>query len=262
MTTTTVTGAPAWIDLMTSDLDAAKSFYGQLFGWDFADGGEEFGHYQTITLDGRPVGGAMSSVGLTCPAGDPMPTNWSVYLSSNDAQATTEKVTAHGGQVLVEPMPVGDLGQMAVFLAPSGACIGTWQRGSFDGFELTLAPGTPCWFETLTTDYAADREFYQEAFGWDLHNMDDSDGRYATHGKDDDAVAGICDAKDFMAPGYPPHWRTYFRVEDTDRAIERIKELGGSVLDGPMDSPFGRLATVTDPQGASFQIIQAPQKAA
>ena len=55
-------GSPTWIDLGTHDLDGAAAFYGEMFGWSFDDQGEDFGHYNMITNNGAPVGGAMSSL--------------------------------------------------------------------------------------------------------------------------------------------------------------------------------------------------------
>ena len=49
-------------------------------------------------------------------------------------------------------------------------------------------------------------------------------------------------------------WRVHFGVECTEQALQRVRKLGGSVLDGPIDSPFGRITTVADLEGASFQI--------
>ena len=45
---------------------------------------------------------------------------------------------------------------------------------------------------------------------------------------------------------------------DLDGDIHRLRGLDGAVLDGPVDSPHGRVATVADPQGASFQLLQPP----
>ena len=53
-------------------------------------------------------------------------------------------------------------------------------------------------------------------------------------------------------------WRDYINVEDTDATATRVAELGGKVLAGPEDSPYGRIATVTDPEGATFQLQQNP----
>ena len=54
-------------------------------------------------------------------------------------------------------------------------------------------------------------------------------------------------------------WRIYFCVEDCDATVDRVKELGGALLDGPIDAPFGRIATLADPTGASFQVSAVSQ---
>src|SRR5262245_3510464 len=122
-------GAPCWIDLMTSDPDASKAFYGELLGWTAEDSGPEFGGYITFSKGGATVAGAM--------ANDPaqgVPDGWSVYLAVDDAAATTEAVTAEGGTIVVPAMAVGDLGTMLVLTDPTGAAIGTWQPGEHKGF--------------------------------------------------------------------------------------------------------------------------------
>lgn len=84
--------------------------------------------------------------------------------------------------------------------------------------------------------------------------------RFATNTADESkATAGLCDASSFLPEGVPSFWRPYFLVEDADAAIERIKELGGSVIDGSMDSPYGRIATVAGPDATAFQIVNVPQ---
>src|SRR5688572_27456235 len=102
-------GAPCWVDLLTSDPDRSRAFYGQLFGWKSEEAGEEYGGYITFLRDGLPVAGAMRNDGQ---AG--VPDHWSVYLSTDNAQATAEAAAAHGGQVLVPAMEIKDVGSMAV----------------------------------------------------------------------------------------------------------------------------------------------------
>ena len=84
------------------------------------------------------------------------------------------------------------------------------------------------------------------------------DWRYVTNGSEETATAGLCDACGVVADGTPSYWRVYLTTSDVDGDLVRIGELGGSVLDGPVDSPYGRVATVSDPQGASFQLLQPP----
>ncbi|MDI3330313.1 MAG: VOC family protein [Micrococcus sp.] len=256
-------GSPVWIDLTVPDLEAVKPFYETLFGWDFEDYGEEFGHYHMITNGGAFVGGAMSQSG----AGAGQPSAWSVYLKSNDITQSLTDTAAAGGAVLVPAMPVGDLGQMGVVTTPGGEALGIWENGTFGGFTMTRTVGSPVWFEVMSFDFDADAEYYRSVWGWNptLLAMDagaDSPStRYANNRPGEAATAGLCEANPSWFPeGTPSYWRAYFIVEDADEAARTITGLGGAVLDGPMDTPFGRLATVADPAGATFQIAQMTEE--
>lgn len=260
-----VQGGPIWVDLSTHDIEGAESFYSELLGWSMHDGGEEFGHYRMINRGDSVIGGAMSSLmGPEGPLDEPAgPTAWTVYLRTADMADSVARAEAAGAQLLFPPMDVADLGTMTVLRDPAGAMVGLWQPGTFGGIQAAAAPGLPCWFECMSTDFDASEAFYRDALDWDVARMGEqsqdapSDVRYATHGAGAAASAGLCEAVSFLPEGTPSYWRVYFGVEDVDTALETVTRLGGSVLDGPMDSPFGRLATVADPQGASFQIIDA-----
>jgi predicted enzyme related to lactoylglutathione lyase len=99
-------------------------------------------------------------------------------------------------------------------------------------------------------------KFYQDVFGWDTYvRCDTVYFRYTTLGSGRDSRAGIMDASHFLPEGVPANWQTYFAVENTDASIKQAVDLGATVIDGPEDSPFGRLATLSDPTGAIFKII-------
>lgn len=259
-----VEGGPIWIGLTTHDVDGAIEFYTELFGWEFPEGNPEFGGYRVVLKNGLPVAGAMTSLsGPEGPTEEPQaPTNWTVYLRTRDIAASTEAAAAHGATVLLPPMPVGDMGTMAVIADPAGAVVGLWQPGSFDGLEICATVGAPVWFESMSKDYDSAQVFYRDALSWDVHTMpDDGSGfRYLTHGTGETTAAGLCDAQGVIAEDADSYWRVYFGVADLDASIAQIKSLGGALLDGPADSPWGRLATVEDPQGASFQIMEIPEE--
>ena len=63
------------------------------------------------------------------------------------------------------------------------------------------------------------------------------------------------DAAAFLPEGVPAHWSIYFAVGDADAALAQIVELGGSIVAGAEDTPYGRLATATDPTGALFKLV-------
>lgn len=245
-------GAPCWIDLMTSDPDRSRAFYGELFGWTSEEAGEEYGGYITFFKDGLNVAGGMRNDGQSG-----MPDVWSVYLATDDAQATSDAAAANGGQVIVAPMAVGELGTMAVVNDAGQAAIGIWQPGLHQGFQVHGEPGTPSWFELHTRDYDASVAFYRTVFGWDTHVVGDSpDFRYTTLGEGEGQLAGIMDASGFLPEGVPAHWSIYFGVEDADAALAKIGDLGGSTVLPAEDTPYGRLATATDPTGAVFKLVQ------
>lgn len=243
-------GAPIWVELITTDGDKARAFYSELFGWTFSGTGEDYGGYQIVTLqDGSTVvGGAM--VKDVERMGD-VHDAFSLYLRADDAQRTDQLVTEHGGTVLVPAMQVGDQGWMAFYTDSTGAGVGTWQPEAMEGMAIGAVHGMPIWFELMTQDYERALQFYRDVFAWDIHPMGD-EGGYSLLGTYDESKAGICDARGVTQ--MPSYWRVYFHVEDTDAACELAVKLGGQVLDGPMDSPHGRLATVADDQGATFQI--------
>ena len=242
-------GSPCWADLMTSDMERAKEFYGSLFGWTW-ETAEEFGGYTNFSKDGEMVAGAMPA------QPDGASDVWSIYLRTDDAGATTSAATAHGGTMMVEPMAVGDLGTMAVLFDAGQAVIGMWQPGEHTGFGRLAEPGSPGWFELQTRDYAKSLDFYRDVFSWDVHVVDDSEEfKYSTLGKDEQGRAGIMDAAGFLPEGVPSHWAVYWAIDDTDATLKEIGELGGSTLVEARDTPYGRLATAADPMGAAFNLM-------
>lgn len=246
-------GAPCWIDLMTTDTDKAKKFYGELFGWTFEAGDQEtYGGYITASRNGKSVAGMMQKTAEQ--AG--FPDVWSTYLRADDAAATAEAVKAHGGQVYMEPMEVPEQGKMAMFADVGGASIGVWEPREMKGFQLVAEPGAPAWHELHTKDYAAAVKFYQDVFGWDTDVMSDTpDFRYTTLGAAETAKAGIMDASRYLPAGVPANWQVYFAVQDTDATAAQAASLGATVVQAPEDTPFGRIATLSDPTGAMFKIV-------
>lgn len=258
-------GRPVWLDLTTDDLEGAKAFYGELFGWEFADQGEHLGHYHLITKDGSLVGGLMSSMrdqdGPTCEATGP--TQWSLYLHSDDVAEVLERLEGTGASLVFGPMDVPDLGRQVFLIDPAGASLGVWQPEGMAGFELPLTPGTPVWFECLSKDLDAALPFYRDVLGWDVawlpsSSMEPSeDGfRYVTNGAEEAAVCGLCDASQWLPAQASSFWRAYFQVEDTDAAVAQVTQLGGTIQAAPEDSPYGRFVQVADPQGGVFVIIE------
>jgi predicted enzyme related to lactoylglutathione lyase len=245
-------GAPIWADAMLPNLDAGKQFYGELFGWSFDTGSAEFGGYTQAYSDGKTVAGLAPQM----PGQEGVPAAWSVYFATSDAQATATRIRENGGQLLMEPMAVGDFGTMVTATDPSGVVFSAWQPGAHQGFEKMGEPGSYCWAEIGTNDVAAVDAFYPAVFPTITAKAMLEEGMdYKVWEVSGAMVAG----RFALGPGMPgpkaPHVAVYFAVDDCDDAVATVSKLGGQVTTEPMDSPYGRFASVTDQQGASFALL-------
>jgi predicted enzyme related to lactoylglutathione lyase len=109
------------LDLATGDLAAAKKFYKTIFDWKLRDM-PAMGGYVGIDV-GKGVGGGMGG------KQDPnMPTSWTAYVGVADVKKTMAKAAAAGAQVIVDYMPIGDMGALGVFVDPTGATLGVWEE--------------------------------------------------------------------------------------------------------------------------------------
>jgi predicted enzyme related to lactoylglutathione lyase len=243
-------GTPCWIDLGVDDIARAGAFYTSLFGWDVRPGPPEAGGYAMCLKDGRPVAGIGPKQG---PAGTP--SVWTTYLASDDVDDTVSRIKAAGGQTIMGPMDVMDVGRMAVAADPGGAVFGIWQGRAHTGAGLANEPGSLCWNENLSRAYEQNQAFYQAVFGYEYGDMSGDGFRYATMKINGTEVGGIGELGSNMPAEVPAHWQTYFATADTDASVSAATAAGGQVIQPPQDSPYGRMATVADDQGATFSLI-------
>ena len=146
-------------------------------------------------------------------------------------------------------------GFLALGLEP-GARIGIWQAKAFPGVTAFNVPGAPAYFELITRDYEPSVGFYRDVFGWAPQVVSDTpDFRLTALTDGEETIAGIMDGTAFLPAGQPGTWMFYVKVADTDAALARVTELGGSVTDPAMDTPYGRLAGASDPTGARFKLV-------
>lgn len=247
-------GTVFWVDLATKDLEAGKSFYSKLFGWDLQPApGPEAGGYTFFMLNGKMV----AAVGPTMSADQP-PSNWSIYFATKDADATAKAVTQGGGKVIAPPMDVMSQGRMAVFQDPTGAFFSVFQPAQSRGLEVTNQPGAYGWAELSTRGVDKARAFYEKLFGWGTKTspMGEGQGDYTEFQVKGNSIAGGYEAQQ---PQVPSHWLAYFGTADVDATAKKAAELGGKVIVEPQDFPGGRFAIVSDPQGGAFGILRMGQ---
>jgi predicted enzyme related to lactoylglutathione lyase len=184
------------------------------------------------------------------------PPHWLTYIETPNIDETVSHATALGARTYVPPKDIPTVGRFAVLADPQGAVFAI-----FAPLSQSPAPdGDPrlgdfSWHELLTTDHRAAFDFYEKLFGWTKTSAMDMGamGVYQMYGQNGVTVGGMYDIQPGMQA--PPSWLPYIRVDSADRAAERAKEEGATIINGPMEVPGGdRIAILFDPQGAAIAV--------
>jgi predicted enzyme related to lactoylglutathione lyase len=124
--------------------------------------------------------------------------------------------------------------------------------------EMSDSKGRFVWYELMTTDPAAAREFYGKVVGWQAKDAAMPEMQYTMFHAGDTPVAGLMALpEEARKMGAPPHWMGYVGVENVDAATTKVTAKGGSVRVPPTDIPnMGRFAVVADPHGAGIALYQ------
>jgi uncharacterized protein len=121
-------GDASWIELMTTDLPAAKRFYEDVFAWKPTEAMDmgEMGPYQIFNRPSGRIGGMMKKP----PQMAHVPPNWQIYFRVADVDAAAERIKANGGTILNGPMEVPDGDRVLNAMDPQGAAFGLHQKKS------------------------------------------------------------------------------------------------------------------------------------
>lgn len=246
-----------WFELATSDQDGARAFYSKLFDYEVQDTPMGPGEVYTILkLAGRDAVALFKMPEKNYPPGTPP--HWMAYLSVENAEASSEKIKAAGGKVLMGPFDVMEHGRMSVCQDPLGASFCIWQAKQHTGVGVCGEPGSFGWCQLNTPPAGRDaaKKFYTTVFGWTFRDdpmpMGDA---YTTWLGADGPRGGMMG----MPPGVnaPAHWLIYFASADVDATTAKAKTIGGQAIVPPTDIPgVGRFAVIQDPQGAVFALVK------
>jgi uncharacterized protein len=110
------------VELSTTDLDKAKSFYQSLFDWQLKDEDMGGGMSYTMISVGEGTGGGMMK--QMVPGA---PSAWLAYVLVDDIQAATAKAKSLGATIMRDVMEVMDAGWLSIIVDPTGACLGLWK---------------------------------------------------------------------------------------------------------------------------------------
>jgi uncharacterized protein len=180
-----------------------------------------------------------------------------MYVGVPKLEDAVAHITRLGGRDCSPVIEVPNVGRMQMMQDPQGAAFYVFEPSSTEQMpEAAPEVGDASWHELMTTDAPAAMTFYNEIFGWqpsDAMDMGDM-GKYQMFNRPIGMIGGIMNKPKEMAQ-VPPNWQIYFRVDDLDAAIDRIKANGGQILNGPMEVPGGdRIVNAMDPQGAAFSL--------
>ena len=241
-----------WVDLATTDVDAAKEFYGSLFGWSYFDMPTPLGyHYSLCQIDGYNVAGMSILPQEMMDQG--IPPVWSSYIKHDDVDSVVAKAVAAGGTEAMPAMDVMESGRMAVIQDPTGAMVGVWQPRNHIGAQLVNMPNALVWNELQTKDVDTALSFYGTVFGW---GHDSDPNGYHLFKLGERMQAGMLKMDDSWGE-MPPSWAPYFMSADIEATAAKATELGGVIHVPPTDTgTVGRFAVIGDPQGGVFTSMQ------
>ena len=249
-------GKIIFAELVTPDLDAAKRFYGGLFGWTFRD--TQFGstRYSEAYLDGTPVAG-MIERHIT--SGEHRQPAWLTFMAVRDVDAAEKMARQHGAKVLFAPRDVPDLGREAVLADPQGAIFAVLASSSGDPPDFLAAPGAWIWGSLVTSDPNNAAAFYQDLFDYEVFEAPADDSGLHLMLASDNYARASANPLPVNSPSSYPHWLDYLRPGVATHAAAKVVVLGGRVLVEPrMDRHGGKIAVAVDPQGAAFGLLEWP----
>jgi uncharacterized protein len=243
-------GTFSWVDLTTTDQEAAKRFYGELFGWELTDSPVGEGVVYTMaSLGGHHVAAISRQPQQQRDAG--VPPLWNSYVTVESADEALACAREFGAAVHAPAFDVFDSGRMGVIQDPQGAFVMVWEPKQHIGAGLVNAPGALSWNELATPDVDASATFYNRLFGWTTEAFDGMGTPYRTIQTATGATNGGIRA---AAATEPTYWLVYFGTDDLESSLARVEDLGGSKLIDPMELPSGAIAVAQDPQGAVFAL--------
>ncbi len=113
------------------------------------------------------------------------------------------------------------------------------------------------WNELVTPDQQVSGEFFSKLFGWERNVVHvGAHGAYTLFQEDGKDVAGMMNPATDYSRSRPPFWAAYIEVDDVDRYVAKVEELGGTIIAPPEDIPnVGRVCMIADPKGAPVCLI-------
>lgn len=246
-----------WYELMSTDVAAAKLFYGKVIGWTTQDAPMPGMTYTLFHAGSVQVGGMMPLPKEACDAG--MKPCWMGYIRVDDVDRAATQLANLGGKVHRPPADIPNVGRFAVVADGQGAGFNLFTPSTSGQPDTSAAPGHSGWRELHTTDWAKAFDFYSAMFGWSRGDAVEMGpmGTYQLIKAKGQDIGGMFNSPAAKAG---PFWLYYFIVDDIDAAGQRVIGSGGEVTQQPVQVPGGSwVLQARDPQGAAFALV-GPKK--
>jgi predicted enzyme related to lactoylglutathione lyase len=254
-------GRFTWYELTTTDVEAAKAFYGKVIGWGAREASMPGSRYTLFTSGDVSTGGLIDLPQDAKVQG--VRPQWVGYVSVDDVDAAVQRIKELDGTVHVPPTDIADVSRFSVVADPQMATfiLVKWRDAGRHQATQSGALGHVGWHELLTTNWERAFAFYREVLDWQKAVADVTPaGTYLQFSASGQTIGGMSN-KPTTAP--VAFWLYYFSVPDIGVALDRVRVERGEILEGPSEIPGGgRVARCADPQGAVFALIGRESDAA
>ena len=240
-------GRAVWYELVTTDLERAKRFYGGVFGWGFRDIETRGGRYTVASRDGERVGGIFQPRD-----GSPgNPSQWVTYFSVENVDATAHAGEEGGAKVALRPVDVPGRGRVALLVDPEGAPFGLIRPTGGDPPAREPPVNAWLWVELWCHSPESAGHFYGGLFDLQPRALQIAGAQHYVLERAEHSYAGLIQLVDDVRP----NWLPIVRVADAEGIAARAAALGGRVALSPSEaSSPGSAAVIVDPSGAAVGV--------
>jgi predicted enzyme related to lactoylglutathione lyase len=245
-------GRWVWAELFTDNVNVAKTFYQEVFGWKFESTGAGKDAYTLVRADGRPIAGI---VHYAKPADAARAGRWLAFMSVPDVAGAASLTNNAGGKVIAAPRVIPGRGEVAVLADPEGALFGVIRSSAGDPPDIFPAFNSWLWLELWSKDASRMADFYGPIGAYTISRQEGSGDRPELH-----LIAGgypRAGVLQIERADVPSTWLPYVRVKDLLQTVTAVERAGGRIIVPPSpEIRNGKVAVFLDPLGAAVAVAE------
>lgn len=250
-------GRWVWSDLVCDDVEQAKEFYSQVFGWHFNNAGTAENPYLLVTQgEQQPVAGVTV---YKKQAESDRAARWIRQMSVASVAETSKTIAEAGGKVLIPERHLPGRGDIALVADPEGALFGLIHAENGDPEDLFPEMNTFIWQELWANDAMAMAKFYSSFADYTIREQKTDNDIDEIHLlKGEQPRAGIIQIK---REDIDSAWLPYIRVTNLQQTLEKVRQAHGDIIVAPSaEIREGKVAVIRDSQGAALGLVEWPEE--